>query len=342
MRELIGILVAALFGGSAFAEPTVRDLKVTAIPPWGLALDYTVEGATAADNNLMLDVMATDGTKTYYAESLIGATNRANGAHRVYWNMAADGLTATATNSTVMVSYRPLYCIIDLSAGANATSYPVSYLSAAPKGGWTDEYKTDKIVLRRIDGTNGVYYAGVFEITKAQWDRVMGGSSTGTTPKDYVSYGNIRGDEGTYNWPDSDIVDPTSFMGLLRQKTGLATLDLPSDEEWEYAARAGVTTKWLCGDSETGLDDYAWYSANSDGGTHAVGTRRANAWGIYDVHGNVWEWCLNRCENHAYYRSLRGGAHDSGASDCALASRHGYGSGTWSTGFRLFCRPGSN
>ena len=135
-------------------------------------------------------------------------------------------------------------------------------------------------------------------------------------------------------------------MGALRQMTGIPTFDLPSEDEWVYAARAGVTTTWLCGDSETGLDDYAWYSANSDGGTHPVGMRRANAWGLYDVHGNVWEWCLDYfyADRFNGYRVLRGGAYDSGASDCAFSCR-GNNSPSYGhscDGFRLFCRPGSN
>ena len=161
-------------------------------------------------------------------------------------------------------------------------------------------------------------------MTEAQWANVMGGGSGfNTRPKRLVSYNAIRGDAGTYDWPSSGAVDPTSFVGLLRRKTGLSALDLPSEAEWEYAARAGVTTEWPCGDVETGpgdcLGDYAWYKANSGNAVHPVGTRRANAWGLYDVHGNVWEWCLER-------RSSDDGRADGGWNDC---------------GFRLFCRPGS-
>ena len=132
-------------------------------------------------------------------------------------------------------------------------------------------------------------------------------------------------------------------MGRLRQKTGLTTLDLPSEEEWEYAARAGVTTKWICGNGETGLGDYAWYKTNSGDATHSVGTRRANAWGLYDVHGNVWECCLDRYSSGDNNRRvLRGGAYDSDVSPCAFAYRH-YPQDLWirGVGFRLFCRPRS-
>ncbi len=356
------VALAGALALSALAAPTVSDLEVTAIPPWGLALDYTVEGAMK-DSEEVLVVSATDGAKTYTAtttldfnrfgasHNLFGATNCVNGAHRVYWNLAADGLSANAMNGTVTVTYRDratlmTYCVIDVSGGSKAEKYPVIYLDDVPAGGWTDDYKTKKIVLRRIDKPSGVYYAGVFEVTEAQWAKVMGGSDTSSKPKDDVSYNTIRGDAGTYDWPTSDAVAADSFMGRLRAKTGLGKLDLPSEEEWEYAARAGVTTKWLCGGSDVKLGDYAWYSANSGNATHPVGELRANAWGLYDVHGNVWEWCLNRYSSGSgsVYRVLRGGAYNNDASRCAFAYRDNSNpSYVWSNcGFRLFCRPGSN
>ena len=88
-------------------DAVVTGLKVKAIPPWGGGgLDYTVRGATAADASLRLDVTATDGMRTYYAESLFGATTRAKGAHRVYWNMAADGVAPIATNGMAASTMR--------------------------------------------------------------------------------------------------------------------------------------------------------------------------------------------------------------------------------------------
>ena len=263
-----------------------------------------------------------------YSYSWVYATN-----HRY----AIKGFTAPSTKTMG----NGLYMVIDLNS--NSFDLPVTYLDAAPAN-WSDEYKTNKLVLRRIDSTNGVYYAGVFQVTQVQWAKVMGGTSTSTKPENYVSWNTIRGDSSVYDWPTSNDVAQNSFMGALRLMTGLQTFDLPNETEWEYAARAGATTTYLCGDTETGLDDYAWYSANSDGSTHEVGTRQANAWGLYDVHGNVWEWCLNRYYSGRSNRVLRGGSYDFGASCCAFA----YRSCNWPDysrnypGFRLFCRSGSN
>ena len=348
MRRCL-VAVCCFLSLCLMAAPSIVDVTARQRYPWNGLVDvsYTVVGSTNGIDRAYGHLEAVDEKtgKVYAATTFVQPLDMTEGTHAAIWDMAADHAVVSESMSfRVSVRTPPLYRVIDVTEGAAANVYPVLELDEAPADGWSDEYKINRIVLRRIDGTNGVYYAGIFEITESQWDKVMGGTSASTKPNGSVSYNTIRGDAGTYDWPGFNTVDPTSFMGRLRQKTGLATLDLPSEEEWEYAARAGVTTTWLCGDSETGLDDYAWYSANSDGGTHAVGTRRANAWGLYDVHGNVWEWCLNRYSSGSGFRVLRGGAYSYGASICAFAyrSNHDPSYGWNYYGFRLFCRPGSN
>jgi formylglycine-generating enzyme required for sulfatase activity len=112
---------------------------------------------------------------------------------------------------------------------------------------------------------------------------------------------------------------------------------LPTEAEWEYACRAGGTGKYCFGDAEKDLPQYAWFKADSQGKPHPVGQKRPNAWGLYDLHGNVWQWC-NDWYGETYYaasppenprgpargtmRVLRGGAWDCTGEKCRAAYRH--------------------
>jgi formylglycine-generating enzyme required for sulfatase activity len=206
------------------------------------------------------------------------------------------------------------YMIIDLSGGSSASSYPVSYLSSVPVGGWTDEYKTTKLVMRRVPkGTFTMgsatgyadnetlhdvtltkdFYLGIFEVTQKQWELIRGTTPsffTGDTlPVERVYYSDIRGNDVGKGWPANNKVDYDSFIGNLRTKTGLADLDLPTEAQWEYACRAGTT-----GEYAGSVNDLGWHAGNTaPARTQVVGAKQANPWGLYDMHGNVWEICLD-------------------------------------------------
>ena len=176
------------------------------------------------------------------------------------------------------------------------------------------------------------FYMGVFEVTQRQWELVMGNRPSAFSnetcyamrPVECVSYADIRGGVKGVLWPNSKEVDDGSFMGLLRKKSGLTTFDLPTEAQWEYACRAGTTTAYNSGKNlepdlapiSANANEVARYWGNSggydshndsaisvnkacstDGGTAMVGSYLENAYGLYDMHGNVWEFCLDAITN---------------------------------------------
>lgn len=101
--------------------------------------------------------------------------------------------------------------------------------------------------------------------------------------------------------------DAQRFAAWLSKKDGIK-VRLPTEDEWEYCCRAGSKGAYCFGDDVSLLGDYAWYSENSEGVVHAPGVNKPNAWGLYDMHGNVWEWCDSWYDKRKDTRVLRGGA----------------------------------
>ena len=185
----------------------------------------------------------------------------------------------------------------------------------------------DERPAHRVELTKG-FYMGVTEVTQEQWESVM--------PDNRSRYKGV--DRPVTNVTLEDCVE---FCKLLTKKERAqgklpegAEYRLPTEAEWEYACRAGSEANYGFGDSETDLGEYAWYRENS-GRTQPVGTKKPNAWGLFDMHGNVWEWCSDWYGSYSAEetedptgapagakRVFRGGSWGSTAAYCRSAARN--------------------
>jgi formylglycine-generating enzyme required for sulfatase activity len=151
------------------------------------------------------------------------------------------------------------------------------------------------------------YYLGKFEVTQGQYQQVMGVNPSAFKGRDLPVE--------QVSWDEAQ-----EFCKKASERTGHA-IRLPTDAEWEHACRAGTKTAYYTGDSDADLDRAGWYDKNSGNTTHPVGQKVPNAWGTYDMHGNVWEWCQDFYEpykagaatdpqgpSQGQYRVLRGGS----------------------------------
>ena len=163
---------------------------------------------------------------------------------------------------------------------------------------------------------------GRFPVTFEEYDRFA--AATGRERPDDAGWG--RGYRPVINvsWQDA-----VAYCDWLSEQTGFR-YRLPAESEWEYAARAGTDTRWFHGDDEAAFDAYGWYEKNADGWTRPVGEKRANPWGLYDILGNVQEWCLSGLPDFAQATQTdlpdavlvaRGGSWSDDAESCRSASR---------------------
>lgn len=212
------------------------------------------------------------------------------------------------------------------------------------------------------------YYLGAFEVTQAQYKKVMGENpshfqgdkvaerhpKTGRVVKD-VDSSNHPVDE--VSWQDA-VAFCRKLSALPEERRAGRVYRLPTEAQWEYACRAGSKTAYSFGESSKSLGDYAWFDDNSGDKTHPVGKKKPNAWGLYDMHGNVWEWCSDwyaayprgsatdpAGPSSGSLRVNRGGSWINDSEDCRSASRDGhfpsnlFNNRVNHLGFRVTCVP---
>lgn len=215
---------------------------------------------------------------------------------------------------------------------------------------------SDEGQLHWVTITND-FYIGETEVTQAQWQAVMGSNPAS-------SYG-VDNDYPVYNVSWNDIRQSNGFLDRLDAQSSFNGFRLPTEAEWEYACRAETSTRFSFGDelscnipcAECSLpDQYMWWCGNNNSySSHPVGIKYANAFGLFDMHGNIWEWCEDWYQSDFYskpgatapnplctdsttgYRVMRGGYWYTFVWDCRSANRdrHGPGSHDRSIGVRV-------
>jgi formylglycine-generating enzyme required for sulfatase activity len=167
-----------------------------------------------------------------------------------------------------------------------------------------------------------LFYLGKYPVTQGQWEAVMG-----TNPSHFT--GDQNRPVERVSWEDTQ-----EYIRRLNTRESSARYRLPTEAEWEYACRAGSTPRSCFGDNRSQLGVYGWYDNNSRGMSHPVGQRKPNAWGLHDMHGNVWEWVQDWYGAYdpepvtdpqglasGSHRVVRGGSWHSEAGGCRSAYR---------------------
>jgi len=331
MKKRLNHIISALCAGVflLFSRYATAADKVVVVPLGG-----TVGNATAAD------VVKGKTFSSKAAGKGVTGTLEIRDGSTIYTNSAGMKFSLIPAGSFVMGS----------PDGSNDSAHPPVH---AKEPGRFSVEKQHYVTLTQS------YYMQTTEVTQGQWLAVMGG----TNPSHFSSCGmDCPVEEVSWN-------DAQNFIDALNARehrinchtTPNTCYHLPTEAQWEYAARAGTVTAFYNGeitgqcDSNSNLDKIGWYSHNSDSKTHPVAQKLANSFGLYDMAGNVEEWCRDRYNNYpdgpvtnptgtasGTYRVFRGG----GWRDCAGSARsanRGAGLPSVSThylGFRLALPPG--
>jgi formylglycine-generating enzyme required for sulfatase activity len=339
-------------GSGAVASASVADGVVTQITINSAGVGYTSVPAVVISDPPPPEAPVLEGVRLQSALTIRGWVGTTN------WILYADVLTPGAWTvlTNVVVSSSP-YVFVDpeasavrrfyqVAAGATPPTVPTSTpdltrYAYIPPGTFTmgspaseQDRSSDEGPQTVVTLTRG-FWMGKYEVTQGEYVAMMGSNPSSFT-------GNLNRPVEQVTWYEA-----TNYCArLTAQERSAGRLQagwayrLPTEAEWEYAARAGTTTRFSYGDDPgyTQLGNYAWYGANSGSQPHPVGQKQPNRWGLYDMSGNVWEWCSDWFGTYpggsvsdptgpgsGSFRVLRGGSCYNGGQLCRSAFR---GSGT--------------
>jgi formylglycine-generating enzyme required for sulfatase activity len=302
--------------------------------------DYLVDNLVSDDLGNILDKLVIFGTKRRYQEvrEVLGDLGISSNPQRVTQIQASTPVISVPATPRIQVASTPQILTETLPGGIKLE------LVKIPAGNFTmgsneynDEKPPHKVTLKE-------FYLGKYPVTQEQYQAVMGNNPSEFKGNLFKS--NPKNPVEKVSWNDAQ-----EFCKKINQKTG-KKYRLPSEAEWEYACRAGTQTRYYFGDDEKQLGEYAWYGQNSGSKTHPVGQKKPNNWGLFDMSGNVWEWCEDGWhenyqnapkdetawnDNHSKtkYRVLRGGSWFYTPRDCRSAFRNIGDSRIIAIGFRV-------
>jgi formylglycine-generating enzyme required for sulfatase activity len=251
------------------------------------------------------------------------------------WTKPKESRSVKKSTASVTVQKAPLQQTIKNTIGMEFVLIPAGKFMM---GGRANSFERPPHIVT----LSQPFYFQTTQVTQGQWQKVIG---------DNPSYFKDCGDDcpvEQVSWNEAQ-----DFIKRLNEIEEKDNYRLPTEAEWEYACRAGTTTEFFFGDDDSKLSEYGWYSKNSREKTHPVGQKNPNVWGLYDMHGNVWEWVEDDYHNNyegtpsdggawsdkprGANRVMRGGSWYNGAHGCRSAIRDFFSpvSRYYFIGFRL-------
>jgi uncharacterized protein YjdB len=306
-----GVVTGAAVGSATITATTVDGGKTAACVVTVNAANVLVTGVTLNKSSTALTVGTSETLTAIIVPS--NATNKS-----IIWSSSNSNVASVSVNGTVTAISKGTVTITVTTMDGNISATCAVIVNSSESvpsnfvyieggkfimGSPSDEPNRYYEEGPQHQVTVSAFYMGKYEVTQAEYESVMG-----TNPS-YYKGSNLP--VGYVSWYDA-----VEYCNRLSQREGLTLVyqgsgdnitcnwsangyRLPTEAEWEYACRAGTTTAYNTG--STISTNTGWYSSNSNGTTHPVGQKTPNAWGLYDMHGNVWEWCWDR---YGYYSSV--------------------------------------